>query len=286
MPLPNQDNPFAGLDTENLAWVEQQLQAAKAATGGQQQQAPVLSVTLPDGRQVQGTNEQVQQAYQEYYAAQAPKPSQGQQGTQVAQRQEFNQKQFQDAIIRDGREGFKYIHETVYGFDPATVVPTLAKATIELAQQVGALTEEKFRGSHQGLSEQDFGAVKKFAADQGWSQDPKSLENAYLILKGQGVIEKQPINQPQNGQFFQPQTIGANPSPFFSQQGQQGNLPSAMHQTGPVLVPHVGSGSAGGWSQNQEASVADIERMTRGYSREELADVLNRMHTEAVGGRR
>ena len=277
-----QTNPtsLGDLTPEQISYLEGELARAKAGTQ-QQQPAQAVTVTLPNGQQVTGSSEQINAAYQQYYAEQAQTTQQTQAGNQsqagVIERQKFNQEEFSKKLVANGQEGMEYLFESVYGYDVGKALPLVGQGLAVVAQRLEALERENFLTTT-GIPQTDFGKIDKFVTDRGWAKNPESYKDAVAILKTNGQL----------GEMKAPATPQPNPTPWMVPNGQQvGAFPHATQATdsSPFIPPNVGSSGA----PVQTGSPIDgqaLDAHLANRSADEILQMIRGLEGQAQGGYR
>jgi hypothetical protein len=231
--------------------------------GQQEEQVQQVTFRLPDGRQITGSQEQVNAQVIEYYQQQQA-GQQPQQDQQV--KPSFSQEEFQRRLTNDGYEAAQaYYFENSWGYDPRQGIAQLAGLVKDLVGKVNGLETQGFRAQHQ-LSEEHWQAVQNMVKENGWQEAPQSYENALILARARGAI---PAAEGQPGQ-------GTQPMP---------SLPGATQQPGQetVIPQHfTGSGQPGervsfdADQMNDLAVRQSLEAQADGMSTEDLRRLVDR----------
>lgn len=228
------DPTVKNMDADQVAYLKKQLdewEKAKAdqATGNQalSTEPAQVTVSLPNGQQVTGTNEQISAAFAEYQKqAQAgqPAPTQQQQGQVSESGQERvwgtqNQEKFADLASKDFKEAMDYYFQEALGYHPQQAIQMLTMGMAKMAERIQSTDQHRFAAAH-NMDAETFDAVKKVVEQNGWPMDEQNLMNAYHVAKGQGLLQNQATPTPTPG-------VGPTPVPTPQFPPRVGN-PSEM----------------------------------------------------------
>jgi hypothetical protein len=236
-------------------WTQEQGQE-----GQQEEQVQQVTFRLPDGRQITGSQEQVNAQVNQYLSEQA-----GQQEPQQDQQTKpsFSQEEFQRRLTNDGYEAAQaYYFENSWGYDPRQGIAQLAGLVKDLVGKVNGLETQGFRAQHQ-LSEEHWQAVENMVKENQWTETPQSYENALILARARGAI---PAAESQAGR----------PTP---------SLPGATQQPGQeTVIPQHFTGSGQGGERvsfdadqmNDLAVRQSLESQADGMSTEDLRRLVDR----------
>lgn len=242
----------------------------------QQPQAARFKVTLPDGSEFEGTNEEINGAFQRFAASQQQAPPQ--QGTQVEQRQQFSQDTFKQKFVGDAGEGIDYLFQTKYGYNLGQALPVIAQTLVNLSGKLEELDRGQFQ-SQVGISAEDYKKIQKAVQDRGWANSRQSYTDAYELLKAKGEIGQAPKTQV--SQQIPQQASNFPPGVHFNNQGQTfDQFPQANQNS--FIPPQVGSSSGGGSLSPQVPF--DIEKRLDTMSTEDIRLMVEQLERQAANG--
>lgn len=261
------NDPFAGMSEADLA-------AAKAAIERRlTPEAPKFQYRLPDGRQVQGTQDEVQRELDSYLAqARQPQPDRRGNDDRPAQPEPFNRDRFGQLHNEGGPEAALdyYLQTKFQGQDPVQLMAQMGMALQNVGNHVVNANKSAFLGRHDGAKPEAYQKALDFCLQNGMNAtDATNLDRAYLWLKHEGQIqEEQPANTRQPNATLQPQP-GFSNQPDYGQRGQDGPLPNATAQN---FVPQhfEPQGSPGNRWVDVPNDVNAIEQSTRHMSTDQL----------------
>lgn len=264
---------------EELRRALAEFDASKAAPQQQTQQQPQVArfkVTLPDGSEFEGTNEEINSAYTRFQASQ--QPAAPQQGTQVEQRQQFSQDTFRQKFVGDAGDGIDYLFQTKYGYNLGQALPVIAQTLVNLSGKLEELDRGQFQ-SQVGISADDYKKIQKTVQERGWANSRQSYTDAYELLKARGEIKSGPESKPQV--YNQPaQQTNFPPGVHFAPQGQTFDAFPQANQNS-FIPPQIGSSSGGGGAQPVPF---DIEKRLDTMSTEEIRQMVEQLERQAANG--
>lgn len=257
-------NEFDDLTPEQLQYLSEQAQARLTQlNGGGAGAAQKTTVRLPNGQQVSGTPQEIEAAFTAYSQQNQPQPQAVQQQQQQATTQptkvEWNYDTFVKQFTEDPRKGLEYYNQAQYGFDPGQAVQQLYGAAVEMYKEVQRLQAAEASRQFPALQKpENREVVDKIITQNGWSRSSQSLEQAYWVAKGQGMIKE---DAPKPSGNFWPQSTQVDPN----QPNQQQN--GAFQAT----VPYIpGNGGADPYSN----FIDDFDAKTREVTTQDLRGMI------------
>lgn len=258
---------FNELSKEELLALREELN--ERLQDGQKPPSQQVSMVLPNGETVQGTQTEVQSKLNEYYANEKQQQSQQQQRQSSHQedRPQFDQSTFYQRAEKDWDSGMKYYFETKYGYDPLALTPLLVAAVNKLQ---GQLSEQNFDRSISTIdgfyaSEKNRKILADIVKEKNWEGTVDSYKDAYFLARGRGLLEEKPQ------QKFEFPTGTPQPNQRYSPQ------PGQDPDNGGFAPPRVG---AGGFPEAEvNPSVDEFYERTREMSPDKIRGILEQMES-------
>jgi hypothetical protein len=262
---------FDNLTQEQLQYLRDR--ADERLQGGNGAGAPQkATVRLPNGQSVTGTPQEIEAAFSNYAQSQSapqPQPQVQNQATTQPAKTEWNYDTFVDKFKNDPREGLSYYNQAQYGFDPGQAVQNLYGAALEMYKEVQRLQAAEVRRQFPALNKQEnYAAVEKVMKANNWQPSSQSLEQAYYMAKGQGLIkEEAPVR---TGYVPATQQNSNFPNTFDDYSGSFAQTQPNQQQAPPFVQGN--SGWSGGGSPDN--FVEEFERKTQDTPTHELRGML------------
>lgn len=256
---------FNDLTREELEALREELNTRLA---GGQPQAQQISMVLPNGEKVTGTETEVQSKLNEYYANQ--KREAEQQPRQTAHnedRPQFSQSEFYKKAEQDWDSGMKYYFETKYGYDPLALTPILVAAVNKLNGQLSEQNFDRSISSIEGFyaSDKNKKVLNDIVKEKNWEGTVDSYRDAYFLARGRGLLEEQPQKQ-----FEFPTGTPQPHGPYVPSPGQDPD-------NGRVAPPRLGGG---GFPEAEvNPSVDEFYNRTRDLSPDKIRGILEQMES-------
>ncbi len=178
-----------------------------------------VSVTLSDGTKIEADNQQelnrlLQAKLEEYRAEPEPehKPA------ETPAKPEFDFKEYEKRFLKDPRKAQEYMEITQYGMPVTNMIPFLVAGIAQMAKKVEELEAYRFVSETEGYeaSPEARRAIEQVMRERNWRPSYETLQDAYLIAKGRGLIEaKEPKTEKKP--YVPPRVSGAGSEPSQDQ---------------------------------------------------------------------
>ena len=172
-----------------------------------------VSVTLSDGSVLEAANHEelnrlLLAKLTEYRQAEEPTP-------QEPEKVEFNFKTFEEKFLKDPREAQEYMEITQYGMPVTKMVPFLIAGLAQTARRLQELEAYRFVSETEGYkaSPQNRAVIEQIMRERGWQPSYQTLQDAYLIAKGRGLIDEKPPETKPTTPYTPPRVGGAGSEP-------------------------------------------------------------------------
>lgn len=259
------EDALAGLTPEELQALKGELDSKLVDPNASQ-----VSMSLPDGTTVTGTQEEVQGKLNQFYADQraapATEPQQHSQNPTAEDRPSFDQKQFLTKAEAGFDGAMDYYYDTKYGYNPHAMITLLATALNKVQSRIGELDYEKTASTIDGFhnSDKNRQVLDKIIQEKNWDNSTSSYRDAYHIAQGRNMLEAAPA--PAKAPF----PVAENPNrAAYNWQDDNGQI-----QAPPRL---------NGGSYNESEQVPDTEQFfheTRNLSTDKVGDLLREMENK------